>query len=144
MVKAQDPSLLERCSEHTSPDLRNSLQLAGLILLWAIGFAVASQMLKRDLPAAGPAYWAAFIVPLMLAAAVVWRFRRFLAESDELQRHIQLRALAAGYGGTFVVVTGHQMLERMGVVPAGDPADVLVVMAVCYSLASLIGWSRYR
>jgi len=71
------------------------------------------------------------------------RLRRHLRKADELQRAIQLHALALGFGASWLALCGYPLLERLGA-PALVPGDYVVVMAVFFSLRILLGRRRYR
>ena len=68
---------------------------------------------------------------------------RFLREADELQRTIQLQALALGFGAGFFALPGYRIFERLGA-PAADIADFTMVMAFFYVIGAFLGWRRYR
>ena len=67
-------------------------------------------------------------------------FRRFLREADELQRRIQLEALALGFGAAVVGAAAYRLLERAG---ATDVSDVIMILAVGYSVGVIAGQRRY-
>lgn len=131
------------CSGSGGRDLRNSLRYLLAIFVWAIFFTGGSQLIKRGLLAEGPAVWIVALLPTIAAIFVVLAYLRFLREADELQRIIQLKALAIGFGGTFFAVSGYRMLERAGAPPA-DLGDFTLVMAVLFSLGSVLGTWYYR
>jgi hypothetical protein len=87
--------------------------------------------------------WAIAAVPIILGVLVLFTYRRFLRESDELQRQIQLEALALGLGVGWVAISSYPLFERLGAPPL-DTADYVLVMAVSYSLGSILGWRKYR
>jgi hypothetical protein len=110
---------------------------------WAALFVAASQLIKRDLLPAGAIPWVVAALPTVAGAFVILAYARFLREADELQRTVQLRALALGFGGGWFVMTGYRIFERLGAPPA-DGADFTLALAVCYSIGILLGWRRYR
>ena len=73
-------------------------------------------------------------------------FRRFLREADELQRRIQLEALALGFGAAVVGAAAYRLLERAGatdVSDVSDVSDVIMILAVGYSVGVIAGQRRY-
>jgi hypothetical protein len=102
-----------------------------------------SYLLDRDILPAGALPWVVAALPCLAAVLVLIAYARFLAEADELQRLIQLQALALGFGGTLFVAAGWKLFARAGAPPA-DLGDLVMAMALFYSLGSLLGWRRYR
>ncbi len=70
-------------------------------------------------------------------------YGRFLRQTDELARLIQLEALALGFGGTFFALCAYSVFQRLGA-PLLDLKDVPTVMVVFYFLGVGLGWWRYR
>jgi len=130
------------CSGHlTERDRRNQLVVTGWIFLWSVGFVVASYLLKREL-VEGTLKWAVAILPTVIGLGTILVFRRFLAQADELQRKIQLDALALGFGVGVIGSVGLELLQAAGA-PAFDPSSVMVLMIVAYSVAAYAGMRRY-
>ncbi len=141
MSETTSEPLLLRCGE-SKRNLNNSLRAAGAILAWAICFAGTSQLLKRGLLPDGPAQYLIAALPTVFGVVVLLAYGRFIRESDELQRIVQLQALALGFGGTFLAISTYAICERLGA-PRADLADAITVMAVLYSIGSIVGWRRY-
>ncbi|MDY7091498.1 MAG: hypothetical protein SX243_00855 [Acidobacteriota bacterium] len=110
---------------------------------WAVAFTTASQLTKRGVVTEGPLAWLLAALPFLFGAGVMLAYARYLRETDELQRLIQLQALALGWGGTFFVIGGYEVLERLGA-PVGEFDDATMVMAVFYVLGTVLAWRRYR
>jgi hypothetical protein len=91
----------------------------------------------------GPVSWLLAALPSVAGFFVLIAYGRFLREADELQRIIQLQALALGFGGTFFALAGYRVFERLGA-PAGGFDEITLVMALFYSIAIFLGWWRYR
>ena len=143
MEQTTTEPFLMRCGDSTKRDLFNSLRAAGVVLAWAICFAGASQLLKRDLVPDGPMLWLVAALPTAFGVWVFAAYSRFIQEADELQRVIRLQALAMGFGGTFLAISTYAICERLGA-PRADLADAITVMAVLFSLATVLSAWRYR
>lgn len=138
------PEASSRCSNTaTRQDLRNQITLAGACLAWALTFVASLHLIREGLAPAGPVSWALAALPTLLAIPVLVIFLRFLRGTDELQRLIQLEAMALAFGGGFFVLCGYEIFEELGA-PAADTLDLVVVLPVLYALGSLLGWWRYR
>ena len=135
--------LLDACSDGETPqDRRSRLRFTGFSLVWAICFVGATFLLKKSLLPAGPASWIAAALPTIAALLMLLAFGRFLRDTDEFQRLIQLKALALGFGGSFVIFTGYRVFEQAGA-PAA-PNDILVVMPLLYIVGILLGRRSYQ
>ncbi|MGH7570668.1 MAG: hypothetical protein ACREMK_02355 [Gemmatimonadota bacterium] len=131
------------CKDSTPRDSRNRLRVLWVSLIWAVSFVAGAQLIKRDLLPAGPVSWVVAALPSAIAVLVLIAYARFLREADELQRMIQLKALALGFGGGFFAIAGLSLFERLGVHWL-DMGDSLVVMPVLYSIGVVLGQWRYR
>lgn len=130
------------CGNTMKRDTRNSLHAAGAALAWAACFAGSSQVLKRELVPDGPMLWLVAALPVVSGIWVLVAYGRFIREADELQRMIRLKALALGFGGTFLAISTYAICERLGA-PRADLADAITVMAVLCSLGIVLGGRRY-
>ena len=126
------------CDERAgSPD---QLRLVGWIFAWAAAWVLASAGIGRGwVPGGAPAITVT-LLHVLLGGAMMLAFRRFLREADELQRRIQLEALALGFGAAVVGAAAYRLLERAG---ATDVSDVIMILAVGYSVGVIAGQRRY-
>lgn len=143
MNEHDKPSFWRRCLGGVSPrDRRNQRLILWSNLAWALSFVGASMTLSRGW-VTGPAAWALAAVPVVLSVVVMVVYSRFLRQTDELQRLIQLEALALGFGGSLFGLLAYVLLRRLGV-PEVDLADLSVGMIGLYVLGIFIGWRRYQ
>ena len=143
MNETNRESLLERCGDTTPRDRRNQLRVMWALGAWALSFTGVSQLIKRDLLPGGPIPWLLAVLPCVLGVVVLFAYGRFLREADELQKIIQLQALALGFGGTYFVLTSYRVFQRLGAPTAGID-DATLLMVILYSIAIIVGWRRYR
>lgn len=54
------------------------------------------------------------LLPLVAGALVIWSYTRFVRDADDLQKAIQLSALAIGFGVSVVFTLAYPPLERIG------------------------------
>lgn len=125
-------------------DIKNA-NIANLwIFAWAISLIGISFMADRDW------YSSPVIVAIGLAVhggigiCMILAFRKFLAEADELQRKIQLDALALSVGVTILAFSISSLLAKSDVLPEMDTTGLLVAMSFGYCGGLLLGWRRYR
>ena len=131
------------CFGTTQRDRRNERRITGISLAWALFFTGGTFLIKSDLLPAGPISWSVAVLPSVAAVFLLLSFGRFLREADELQRLIQLQALALGFGGGFFAICGYSLFEKLGA-PAVSPLDSLAVFPFLYVVGIFLGWRRYR
>jgi len=135
------PFLAAGCETLTARDRRNLRRYEALLLTWAASYVLGAWAVSGEL-AAGALAWlpAGLSSSLALAAAVA--FRRYLYGADELQRRIQLQALALGLGAAFVAWPGLNLLDAAG---AAIPrlGDVLPMLVIGFYVAGIIRARRH-
>jgi drug/metabolite transporter (DMT)-like permease len=143
MVKDDDkaPSLIP-CGLATPRDRRNQMRIAGACLAWAVLYTGGALLIRKGLLPAGPLPWVVAALPTVAALFLLAAYARFLREADELQRLIQLNALALGFGGGYFAIIGYNLFERLGAPPL--QGDLAVVMPFLYVIGMVVGWKRYR
>ena len=75
---------------------------------------------------------------------VIVTFMRYLDEIDELQRKIQLDALALSMGVGFVGTFTYSLLVTAQIVTDNEVSDIMLVMTVTYIVGIIVGQVRYR
>ena len=94
-------------------------------------------------PHAGAWRWVVVLIPVIPFAAVGWAVWRFLIETDELARKIQVEALAIAFAAGSVLTFGYGMLQVAGA-PKISWLFVWPVYAACWLVGSLVAKVRYR
>lgn len=143
MTEEPKASFWARCGDTTPRDRRNQTRMLVTLAVWAVCFVGASYSIKHELLTDGILAWLVAAAPTVVGLFVLLAYARFLREADELQRLIQLQALALGFGAGWLAISGYPIFERLGA-PAADPGDFIFVMAIFYSLGSVAGVWRYR
>ncbi len=111
-------------SEMTPRDRRNQRRYALWMLGWFICLNVTQALFRfrRGLVPPGVITWLVGALPVVVAAFVIWSWARYVREADELQRRIQLNALALGFGVTFFSLASYGALrERWRTQAGGEP-----------------------
>ncbi len=83
------------------------------------------------------------LVPMVPAVFVLWAVVRNLGRMDELQRRIQIEALACAFGGTALITFSYGFLENVGF-PHISWFFVWPIMAVLWLISEAIAMRRYR
>lgn len=83
------------------------------------------------------------VTPAIPALYVVLAFARYLGSMDELQRHIQLEAMAFAFGGTAVGTFSYGFLERAGL-PHLNWQFAWPFMALLWAVGVWLASRRYQ
>ena len=86
---------------------------------------------------------AASVVPLALGVGMIVAYRRYLGETDELRRKIEVDALALAFGVGLVGAFSYVLLERAGAVARADPMQLVMLMVATYVIGVVLGHRRY-
>ena len=86
---------------------------------------------------------AASVVPLALGVGMIVAYRRYLGETDELRRKIEVDALALAFGVGLVGAFSYVLLERAGAVVRADPMQLVMLMVATYVIGVVLGHRRY-
>ena len=132
------------CKGLPARDIRN----ANIVNMWALAW-VASLFLTSFL---SDYEWYSSTIPTMIGLvihagiglAMFFAYKRFLKELDEMERKIQLDALASSVGITVIGFSTYSILEKAGFLPDLNPSNLIVLIALTYMVAVIIGRVRYQ
>lgn len=116
-------------------------------ILLSIGVAlliVAAAWVGRQLPLRSPARIAVALVQGVASAALVVAIVRPIRFYDELQRRIQLEALAFAFAGTAIVGSTYGFLIKAGLPQIDWGAWIWPGMVVLWVIGLVIATRRYR
>lgn len=140
-MKSTDDSLGSFCSS-SQRDRRNQWLVTVWSFVWALSFVAVTLGIKRKWLPFGMTL-AGVIVTSLLGIAIVLAYRRFLQETDELRRKIEVEALSLAFGVGVIGGLTYWLLAVMGAVPATDFVYVFLVMILTHPVGVLIGRRRY-
>ncbi|HEX8654541.1 MAG TPA: hypothetical protein VF693_04890 [Allosphingosinicella sp.] len=121
---------------------RYYLELGAAFALYA-ALIIASNLIDDAFHVTGGARIALALTPMIGAAAAGWAVMRGIWRMDELQRRIQLDAIAMAFLATALITFGWGFAEEAGA-PRLSAFLVWPVMAVCWMIGLVIARSRYR
>ncbi len=136
------PLLARLCGDMTASDRRNLNRANAWLALWLVSFAASTFLIKGEVAASGLVGWIVAAMPIVVGLGAMLAYGRYLRQADELQRRIQLQALALGFGVAFFFGFGYRLLEKVGA-PVADISDVSIVMTFFYFVGLWIGRRRY-
>lgn len=140
-MKSSDDSLSGFCFS-SQRDRRNQLRVMFWSFVWALSFVAVTLGIKKEWLPFGMTL-AGVIGTSLLGIAIVLAYRRFLQETDELRRKIEVEALCLAFGVGVVGGLTYWLLAVMGAVPATDFVYVFLVMIITHPVGVLIGRRRY-
>lgn len=119
-----------------------TFELGGAIALYA-GLLIGAAAVERAVEPSGAAKLAINLVPMIGALAAAWAIMRGLWRMDELQRRIQLDAIAMSFVGTALITFGWGFAEGAGI-PRLQAFMVWPIMGTLWGAGILIARRRYR
>lgn len=106
---------------------------------------VVHEVLSRRTGVALPIRWAAALAPVLAMAWVFAVYLRFLRDCDELERHIELGALAWAAGITLQAAMAAMLLLDAGLAGwSGQHVAAWLGMLLVISYALIRGWLHRR
>lgn len=131
------------CGDMTESDRRNLNRATWVLFAWFLSFAGVVLLNDRDLLPAGAVSWILAAIPSLIGVVALFAYGRFFREADELQRKIQLQALALGFGAAFFGSFGYSVFERLGA-PPGNVTTPATIMVLFYLIGLWWGRRHYR
>lgn len=132
---------LDSCSV-PERDRHNQRRIVLWSLAWALSFVAVTLVIKKEWLPFGLTI-AGVIGTAIIGVATVLAYRRFLVETDELRRKIEVEALAFAFGVGFIGGHSYWLLVVKGAVPATGFIYVLAAMVLTYSAGVLMGLRKY-
>lgn len=145
-TETRRPGALRRfvttCTQMTAADRRNSWRAIGWLFVWMVSFLSVAFAIRTEALPAGLWTYLAIAGSTVLGVVTVLAYVRFVRQADELQRKIQLEALALGFAGGFVAQFAFSLIERAGIMEV-DIGDPFLVMCICFAVGLFLGARRY-
>ena len=133
--------MLTSAAARTPRDRRNLRWVSIIQILW-LACLIANGSTFQDLFTAPIRTLLAWL-PLAVGAVVFWSYVRLIREADDLQKTIQLRGLAIGFGVSAVFTLAYPPLERLGL-PHLEPNHYTAIGVLTYLFATAIYSFRYE
>jgi len=125
-------------------DIRNAIIVNFWLLAWAVSLGVISYFLESDWSFPTWIQWMGFIIHLIIGVGAILAFKRFVSKADELERKIQLEALALSVGVTIIFFSSYAILQKALEIADLSPAYLIVVMSLGYVMGLIVGRLRFR
>ena len=119
---------------------------ANRVNLWAFGWMLSlmgNMIPTKIFDQGAELLWAAiFAVHVLCGVMLVLSYRRFLSQLDEMERKVQLEALALAVGFSILVYSAGSILASVGVLWKPDASIMLAVMSLTYMGGLIVGRIR--
>ena len=118
------------------------VEFGGAMLAYAVILVVSITLLNNTDPGSG---WRVplALLPMIPMVFALLAFVRAFGRMDELQRRVQLEALAFGFGGTALLTFGYGFLQLVGF-PQVSWFLVWPIMAALWIVGLALANRRYR
>ncbi|MEM1412824.1 MAG: hypothetical protein AAGH19_10750 [Pseudomonadota bacterium] len=124
--------------------IRDNLAFVGWVFVWMLSLTVSDKAALYGWWSAEWITWGSIVVNFALGVWLVLRYVRMLSGMDDLQRKIQLEALAMSFGITLVCTISYSLLVTWGYITDEEVTDIFMIMCVSFSLAVIGSTLRYR
>jgi hypothetical protein len=131
-------------SDYDRRAIRDNLALVGWVFVWMASLTISDKAALYGWWSAEWITWLSIAVNFLLGGWLILRFLRLLRGMDDLQRRIQLEALAFAFGISLVGCISYSLLVTWGYIVDEEVSDIFVLMCVSYSFAAMFGVWRYR
>ncbi len=120
---------------------RYTAEMIAAVTAYAVVLVVSIRMLQHGIQ--GPLRYTVALLPMLPLLLVPFVVVRSLQRMDELQKRIQLEALAFGFTASALLTFGYGFLQGVGL-PQVNWCFVWPVMAVCWIVGQMLASRRYR
>lgn len=132
------------CKNLPARDLKNANRVNLWAIAWAGSLAIISFISKYEWYSATLPITMAVVINSGIGVGMILAYKRFLKELDEMERKIQLDALASSVGVTLVLFGGYSILEIAGIAPELKASSLIILLALTYMAGIIIGRVRYQ
>ena len=132
------------CKNLPARDLKNANLVNLWAIAWAASLAIISFISKYEWYSATLPITMAFVFNSGIGVGMILAYKRFLKELDEMERKIQLDALATSVGVTLMVFGAYSILDKAGMAPELQASSLIVLIALTYMAGIIVGRIRYR
>lgn len=128
----------------TPQSARNSARLLIWVFIWTATMVLADKAMAHEWYTAQWITVLAIAVNATLGVGMIVYFISYLRGMDELQRKIQLEALAFAMGCGLVGSFTYSLLVTAGFIAEAEVSDIILLMTLTYVAAIIAGKVRYR
>ena len=131
-------------SAYTTRNNRNNISYILWVIAWVGTMIAADKAMLYGWYSSDLVSILAIIFNAVLGLGVILAFMRMLKGMDDLQRNIQLNALALAVGVGFVGGFTYLLLATTELISEAEISDVLLLMSLAYMGTVGFGLAKYR
>ena len=131
----------DACSPQSA---KNSVLLLVWVFVWTATMVLADKAMLYEWYTEQWITMAAIVFNAALGVGMILFFVSYLRSMDELQRKIQLEALAFAMGCGLVGSFTYSLLVTAGYIAESEISDIILLMTITYMAAIIAGRVRYR
>ncbi|RYV01176.1 hypothetical protein SOPP22_16610 [Shewanella sp. OPT22] len=131
------------CAGLPKRDIQNANRVNLWGLMWAITLCATIFMIEYKWFNHLPYVIIALAINAGTGIAMVLAYKRLLAHLDEMERKIQLDALALSVGITIILYAGGSILEKAEIISHLSPSTLIVSISLSYVVGLISGRVRY-
>ena len=135
---------MNKASEYDRRSIRDNLKVVGWIFSWMATLVVSDKAALYD-------WWSSEWLTLLSIAVnaglglwVIRTYVKLLRGMDDLQRKIQLEAIALSLGITAVGTITYSLLVTWGYIQDEEVNDIFLLLCVSFSFSLILNSVRYR
>lgn len=132
------------CKGLPARDIRNANLVNLWALAWAVTLALTSYLSDYGWYSSTIPTMIGFVIHTGIGLGMLFAYKRFLKNLDEMERKIQLDALAGSVGVTVICFSAYSILEKAGYLPDLKPSYLIVLISLTYMAGIIIGRVRYQ
>jgi hypothetical protein len=124
---------------------KNTLNLGYWTLAWVLSTALVAFGAKFIWNFDQTVSIAAIILNLVMGLGMIMAYKRHLTGQDEMQRKIQMDAMALALGVSVVGGIGYSMLDVVNIISFdAEIAHLVILTSITYLMAVIAGTIRYQ
>lgn len=125
-------------------DIHNANRVNLLALLWASTMLLGTVIIGLDFPLRDGVFTVVLLLHITISIMMLLAFKRFITELDELEKKVQLDALAIAVGVAIIVFSSGSILANAALLPELKPWLLIIIIAVTYMVGIIKGRLAYR
>ena len=128
----------------TARNIKNNIRLLCWVFAWVGTMVVADKAELYEWHSSALISVLAIVIHTGIGFGMIVTFMRFLKQLDDLQRKIQLDALALSMGVGLVGSFSYSLLVTAKFISDTEISDIILLMIVTYMVGLIVGQVRYR
>lgn len=125
-------------------DIKNANRVNLLTLLWVITLMISTYLAGEGMLTSPIALTIAIAIHVIVGIAMLLSYKHFLTQLDEMERKVQLGALALAVGVAIISFSSYSILEEATTLPPLNTAYLIALMALTYIVGIFKGRLAYR